>query len=441
MRTRPTPARSSRPRRSPGAHRRATTTWAAITWSGRATWCSRRPRCWPADASDTALRALVYLACTQRPDGSFAQNFWIDGTPYWTGIQLDEVAFPIMLAWRLWKHGRAGQFRRLSVRRAGRGVPGALCSGDAAGALGRERRLLAIDARRGDLGAGLRGGHCARAPGDGAGAAIWRRMPTGSKPISMSGRRRPKACCYPDVKYHYMRIRPPAEGEPFHNPTLASGHASTSPTASRERSTTSKPARSSTAGFLELVRYGIRRADDPLIVDSLKVVDHVLKIETPYGACWRRYNHDGYGQRKDGGPLRRLGAGTRVADPDGRARPLRACAGQRLQPLHQGDRAVQLRSAACCPSRCGTMPTFRPKGMYLGRSAGSAQPLVWAHAEYLKLLRSAVDGRVFDRISVVEERYGVAAGQAHLYQPYRDLRGDSAGIDDFFRVYAADRRP
>ncbi|HEV2620230.1 MAG TPA: glycoside hydrolase family 15 protein, partial [Acidobacteriaceae bacterium] len=48
--------------------------------------------------SETALRALVYLACTQKPDGSFAQNFWVDGTPYWTGIQLDEVAFPIILA-------------------------------------------------------------------------------------------------------------------------------------------------------------------------------------------------------------------------------------------------------------------------------------------------------------------------------------------------------
>src|SRR5206468_8831649 len=35
--------------------------------------------------TDTAMRALVYLACTQRTDGSFAQNFWIDGTPYWTG--------------------------------------------------------------------------------------------------------------------------------------------------------------------------------------------------------------------------------------------------------------------------------------------------------------------------------------------------------------------
>jgi glucoamylase len=51
------------------------------------------------------------------------------------------------------------------------------------------------------------------------------------------------------------------------------------------------------------------------------------------------------------------------------------------------------------------------KGLYLGRPAGSAQPLVWAHAEYLKLLRSAADGRVFDRISVVEARYGVAAGE------------------------------
>src|ERR1700723_4116596 len=59
---------------------------------------------------ETARRALVYLACTQKPDGSFAQNFWIDGTPYWTGIQLDEVAFPIILAWRLWKQDGLGNF-------------------------------------------------------------------------------------------------------------------------------------------------------------------------------------------------------------------------------------------------------------------------------------------------------------------------------------------
>src|SRR6185312_6449748 len=61
--------------------------------------------------AETALRALVYLACTQHADGSFAQNFWIDGTPYWQGIQLDEVAFPILLAWRLWKHGELQKFQ------------------------------------------------------------------------------------------------------------------------------------------------------------------------------------------------------------------------------------------------------------------------------------------------------------------------------------------
>lgn len=54
-------------------------------------------------AGDTAtpLRAFIYLAVAQHPDGGFAQNFWVNGEAYWTGIQLDEVAFPIMLAWRL----------------------------------------------------------------------------------------------------------------------------------------------------------------------------------------------------------------------------------------------------------------------------------------------------------------------------------------------------
>ncbi len=63
------------------------------------------------------------------------------------------------------------------------------------------------------------------------------------------------------------------------------------------------------AGFLELVRLGVRRADDPLIVDSLRVVDSVLKMETPFGPCWHRYNHDGYGQRDDGSPYEGWGTG------------------------------------------------------------------------------------------------------------------------------------
>jgi GH15 family glucan-1,4-alpha-glucosidase len=49
-------------------------------------------------------------------------------------------------------------------------------------------------------------------------------------------------------------------------------------------------------GFLQLVRYGIRSPNDPIIVDSVKVIDAVLKVDTPAGPCWHRYNHDGYGQ-------------------------------------------------------------------------------------------------------------------------------------------------
>src|SRR5207249_4345786 len=63
------------------------------------------------------------------------------------------------------------------------------------------------------------------------------------------------------------------------------------------------------AGFLELVRYGVRKPNDPLIVDSLEVVDAVLKVETPFGPCWHRYNYDGYGQREDGGSFVGWGKG------------------------------------------------------------------------------------------------------------------------------------
>ena len=63
------------------------------------------------------------------------------------------------------------------------------------------------------------------------------------------------------------------------------------------------------AGFLQLVRYGILAADDPLVVDSLRVVDARLKVETPRGPCWHRYNHDGYGQRPDGSPFLNWGRG------------------------------------------------------------------------------------------------------------------------------------
>ncbi len=51
------------------------------------------------------------------------------------------------------------------------------------------------------------------------------------------------------------------------------------------------------------------------------------------------------------------------------------------------------------------------KYMRLGEPTGSAMPLMWAHAEYVKLLRSAADGKVFDQIPEVAQRYLFGACQ------------------------------
>ncbi len=79
-------------------------------------------------------------------------------------------------------------------------------------------------------------------------------------------------------------------------------------------------------------------------------------------------------------------------------------------------------------------------GMEFGRPTGAAMPLVWAHAEYLKLLRSAVDGRVFERISVVEQRYTGKKrhrGNPEIFKLSRPIREVKAGST--LRVIAENR--
>jgi glucoamylase len=43
---------------------------------------------------------------------------------------------------------------------------------------------------------------------------------------------------------------------------------------------------------LALVRFGIRAADDPRILDTVKVIDTHLKTETPFGPTWKRFGGD-----------------------------------------------------------------------------------------------------------------------------------------------------
>jgi len=135
------------------------------------------------------------------------------------------------------------------------------------------------------------------------------------------------------------------------------------------------------------------------------VVDRLLKVDTPKGPCWRRYNGDGYGQRDDGGPFVEWGVG----------RPWPLLTGERGQyevaAGRSGTPYVQALSNFASPT--GLLPEQIWDGPEMAKAAhlvpggptGSAMPLAWAHAEFLNLLRSAEDGRVFDRVPAVEARY------------------------------------
>ena len=208
-----------------GQHRRATTIWAATTWSGRATWSSPRTALLACGRVDTARRALVYLACTQRPDGSFAQNFWIDGTPYWTGIQLDEVAFPIMLAWRLWKVDGLGDFDVFPFVERAAGFLVRYAPVTQQERWEENAGLLALDAGRGDLRPDLRRRHRrARHGSTELGALPGRATPTGSKPTWTSGPSTTEGVLLPGraSATTCASVRR-AAGEPFHNDRCREG--------------------------------------------------------------------------------------------------------------------------------------------------------------------------------------------------------------------------
>src|SRR5581483_4846187 len=123
------------------------------------------------------------------------------------------------------------------------------------------------------------------------------------------------------------------------------------------------------AGFLELVRYGIRRPRDPLIEDSLAVVDTVLKVDTPFGPCWRRYNHDGYGQRQDGGPYNGWGFGHAWPLLTGERGHYELAAARDVDPFIRAMEGFAS-STKLLPEQVWALPDQPQAHMYLGRPTG-----------------------------------------------------------------------
>jgi glucoamylase len=355
-----------------------------------------------ADDHTTPIRALIYLDVSQQENDGFAQNFWIDGEPYWRGVQLDEVAYPILLAWRpkcesalqdfdpypmvlraaayLVRHGPATPQERWEE-----------VSGYSPSTLASNIAALICAA-------------CfARERGDDATAKYLEEYADFLECHVESWTVTTEGTLVPGVSRHYLRILPERADNP--NPEEDPNHGSLT-IANRPPSAQNVfPAKEIVdAGFLELVRHGIRRPDDPLVVDSLKVVDAVLRVETPFGPCWRRYNHDGYGQREDGGPFIGWGRGRAWPLLTGERGHYELAVGRDTKPFVRAMEGF----ASCTgllPEQAWDGPDRSEVHMFRGRPTGSAMPLMWAHAEYIKPLRSVRDGKVSDLIADVANRY------------------------------------
>jgi glucoamylase len=367
----------------------------------------------------TPLRALIYLAVAQLEDGGFPQNFWVDGGAYWRGVQLDEVAFPILLAWQIKRQNALQDFdpypmiAHAAAYLVGHGPvtqqerweevsgysPSTLASNIAAlictACLFRERRDEATATFLEEY-ADFLDSH----------VESWTVTTQGS--------------LVPGISRHYIRILPESVDnlQPDEDPNCGVLNIANRPPSFQKKF----PAKDIVdAGFLELVRYGIRKPDDSLIVDSLRVVDAVLKVETPFGPCWHRYNNDGYGQKEDGRPF--------VGYGKGRGWPLLAGERGHYELAVGRDARVFIRAMEGFSSGTGLLPEQvwdeldRPDVYMLwGRPTGSAMPLMWAHAEYIKLLRSVADGQVFDLIPEVAERYLSGRNTRHRFEVWKHNR-------------------
>jgi len=364
-----------------------------------------------AGGSETPLRALIYLASSQNADGGFYQSFWVDGTPYWNGIQLDEVAFPVLLAGQLGRHNGLKEFDPYPM------VLKAAAYLMERGPITPQERWeensgYSPSTLASNIAALISAAEFARQRKEIETATFLEEYADFLESHIEAWTVTTQGTLLTDVLRHYVRIQPvdPDDPVPRDDPNNGVILITNQPPGTPF----TFPAKEIVdAGFLELVRYGIRPAGDPLIEDSLRVVDAYLKVETRFGPVWRRYNHDGYGQRADGGPYAGWGVG--------RAWPLLTGERGHYELATGRDVGRYIRAIEGFASSGGMLPEQvwdapdQPEGfMYLGRPTGSVMPLLWAHAEYIKLLRSAHDGKIFDLIPAVAERYLKKKGRNDL---------------------------
>jgi len=334
-----------------------------------------------------ANRALDYLLkIQQKPDGSFPQNSWLDGRQLGGGLQMDQVALPLVLAYQLKRYDRDTWQRHL--KKAAEFIVARGPKTD------QERWEEESGYSPSTIAAEIAGLVCAadiaRHNGDVHSALEYERV-ADTWARKLDGWTATRTGRIVEGPY-YLRITEndnPNDGAALEINSNGGTYD--------EREIVD-------AGFLELVRLGIKRADDPLVVNSLLAVDKVLKVETPSGEGWYRYNHDAYGERTDGG----------VYDGrNGRGRLWTLLTGERGEyELARGYKhlaQIRLNSLLRFANEGGMLPEqvwdTNVSTFASGSGTGSATPLAWSLAQFIRLAVSLQRGYNVETPRVVSERY------------------------------------
>ena len=362
---------------------------------------------WPRDLVETAgalvaihayhnaRDVLRYLIASQQEDGHWFQNQWLGGIAFWTGIQLDEVAFPVLLAASLHDRGELhGMPIRDMIERAMRFVA---CEGPSTRQdrweenAGINTFTLAVaiaalvegstflDGKAKDFALRLADYWNVRLDD----WAFVRDTPL-ARQIGVSG--------------YYIRTVP--LDAVTHNCALSEivliKNLSHDP---------SLPANAQiSTDFLQLVRYGLRQPDDPSILDSLKAVDQLLNTDTPNGPVWHRYNDDGYGEHEDGSAFDGTGRGRGWPLLTGERGHYALVAGEDVLPYLEVMVAMGS-PLGLIPEQVWDSAPIAEQDLKPGKPSGSAMPLVWAHGEFIKLCYSRELGYPVDRPAATWARY------------------------------------
>lgn len=385
------------------------------------------------EAHEDVSRILNYLMSTQNQDGSWPQNMWLEGEPNWRGLQMDQIALPLLETYkafarkaidpdrmtRYWPLARKaivfllknGPYTLQDRWEEEKGYTPFTMATEIAGLLaGAELAKNNGDKKLADF---------CRDTADNWNAAIDRFLYVKDTPLARKI----------GVEGYYIRVNPYKNL----NADQLSEHTiflKNRPEGEGEVKLTELIS----VDALALVRFGLRKADDPRILNTLKVIDALLKVETPYGDCWHRYNGDGYGEKENGAPFDGTGIG--------RAWPL--LTGERAHyEIAAGNlkKARELIKAMDHFSHYGLLPEqiwdtddIPERRLYIGKHTGSAMPLTWANAEYLKLCASISEKKIFDMPSLNQERY-IDNQTGCAYHSWRfDTPLEKLPTDKFLRI-------